>query len=509
VRLGLLGKALFSILVLALSACAPAAPVPVRPTQAVAQATASPASSQAPSLSSSDETVFTIANDEPFSGREGDARPDWLGWGAGAMDVAPDGSFWIADTAATPQRLLHYTIHGVQVDEISLRDVATSVYDLAVEDDLIWLLDLNAGDIRVIGLIPETHEVRGISVPVELYSSGGTPIANGIFSLHKGADGSLIVSGITGLTRLLDASGRMVNAPIPGFSAYGRVYGTQPGPDGQPPDLTIDGRPVTLGSSQFLEAEPFLGFNPDGSFPVVVRRERPGPGENGELALDWLIAYFRPDGTVRGYAGLPLRMPWQEFNHELAMGPNGQIFDLVSLEDHSVQVVKLGFAPSPPGSRPFSPTATSTPLVPIRSDSLPPLGTIPADAVQAERALVEFFSDLSRGRFQTASQLFGGSYDALGAGEPEGDEAAIESAWTRICQQYLCLPVAGITRAEQTGPGEFTFDVVFMWPDGQRLEIGACCGENPAAAPPVWQFVYTVTLENGSWRVMRGPLYVP
>ncbi len=81
--------------------------------------------------------------------------------------------------------------------------------------------------------------------------------------------------------------------------------------------------------------------------------------------------------------------------------------------------------------------------------------------------------------------------------------------WSQICQQYLCLPIAGISSVQPAGPEAFTFDVVFTWPDGQRVEIGACCGGNPAASPPVWQFSYPVARRDGGWKVLRGPLYVP
>jgi hypothetical protein len=319
----------------------------------------------------------------------------------------------------------------------------------------------------------------------------------------------VIVSGITGLTMIVDASGYQVNRPLTGLSAYGHAYRVLEGSGGEPPTLSVDGQRVTLGTSQTLEVEPFLGFNPDGTFPVVVRRETPVSGEAVEPSIDWLVDYFRPDGSAIGYARLPERRPWQEFNHELAMGNQGQVFDLVSLPDHSVELIQLGFEASPPEPLRLAPTPAATPLTRLQPGALPGEGAFPPGALEAESALLTFFGDLSRGGFQAANGLYAGTFDEFNASPPGADPAEVEAFWTQVCQQYLCLPIAGITAAAPDGPAAFTFEVVFMWPDGQRLEIGACCGGNPAAAPPVWQFSYPVARRDGGWKVLRGPLYVP
>jgi hypothetical protein len=493
---------------LALTACAPGIPgSPVTPASGL-QSMPSVDSTTPPELPTQDVVVFTIPNQEPFSGREGDPRPDWLGWGAEAFDVAPDGSYWIADTAVDPQRLLHYSVHGVQLDEISMEGVATSVYDLAAGEGKLWLLDLGADGIQVISLTLGRRQVDVISVPKEFYAHDGIPVANGIFSLSLAADGALMISGISGLTLLVDGSGSVAARPLPGWSSLGHVYRLSEASGGGPPVLSVDGRPVPMGDSLSLEAEPFLGFNADGTFPVVLRREVASP-DGGDPAVDWLVAYLRPEGTAIGYASLPQRMPWQEYNHELALGPDRQVYALVSRSDHSVQVVRLGFETSRPTPLGVAPTSIPTPLTPLRADLQPLKGTVPADAQGASAALVSFFSDLSQERFETAAENYGGSFEELGGAVPEGGETTDESRWRQICQQYLCLPIAEVSDVRQTGPQAYTFEVVFTWPDGQRVEIGACCGGSPAASPPVWKFAYPVAFKDGVWKVMRGPLYVP
>lgn len=499
---------LLLIIVVGLSACTPAAPVGV----------VTPSSSEPPTVIRTavpsaagrieDAVVFIIPNEEPFSGREGDPRPDWLGWGAGALDVAPDGSFWIADTAAAPQRLLHYTPYGVQLDEISLEGVAKSIQDIAAGVGELWLLDYNASEIRVIKLGLDLRQNEIFSVPAELYSHNGTPVANGIFSLQMAPDGGLVIGGISGLTLLVNAAGREVDTHLSGWSANGHIYRSSADTAEGLSNLVIDGRPIPMGGSLSLEAEPFLGFNPDGTFPIVLRREA-SAAAGAEAAVDWMVAHVREDGTVIGYAGLPQRMPWQAFNHELALGPDGHVYALFSKADHSVEIVRLGFGPDRPTPPVVPPPATTTPLTPLRSVTSQPLATVPAEAVDAANALLAFFSDLERARYQAADEIYGGTFDELGGPQPAQDGADSDATWGQICQQFLCLPIAAITNVVQSGPGSFTFDVVFTWPDGQRVEIGACCGGNPAASPPVWKFAYTVAFQNGGWKVLRGPLYLP
>jgi hypothetical protein len=81
--------------------------------------------------------------------------------------------------------------------------------------------------------------------------------------------------------------------------------------------------------------------------------------------------------------------------------------------------------------------------------------------------------------------------------------------WQYLCEYLWCPPVAEISAVEQISIDEFVFSIVFMQQDGTRLEIGACCGGDPAATPPVWQFAYPVQKIDGEWKVMRGPIFTP
>src|SRR5512138_2238489 len=92
-------------------------------------------------LPETDQVVLTIPNSEPWSGREGDPRPNWLGWGAETFAAAPDRTFWIADTAVHPNRLLHYSPQGELLAALSLENQVVYVSYLAAIQDSLWLLD--------------------------------------------------------------------------------------------------------------------------------------------------------------------------------------------------------------------------------------------------------------------------------------------------------------------------------------------------------------------------------
>jgi hypothetical protein len=156
-----------------------------------------------------------------------------------------------------------------------------------------------------------------------------------------------------------------------------------------------------------------------------------------------------------------------------------------------------------------APSINSTLLMPLRADIEPLEGSVLSEAQEASKALVSSLSDLSRGCVKTAAECCEGSYVEPGGNAPDGDETTAESRWQLICQQYLCLPITRISEVQKTAPETTTFEVIFTWPDGQLLEIGACCCGNPAASPPVWQFAYPVAFKDSAWKVMRGPLYVP
>jgi hypothetical protein len=192
------------------------------------------------------------------------------------------------------------------------------------------------------------------------------------------------------------------------------------------------------------------------------------------------------------------------------VGPDGALFALVSREDHSVDVLRLGFSVEPaispePG---LTPAISPVPLTPL----LPAWATPPPDATDLEIArntLLAFFTYLHGGEYTEAAALYGGPLDAVVVPDAESPPSDPGQFWEEACFLLQCLRVAAVVEEEQIAPDEFRFVIEFMWDDGTLFKLGPCCGASEADMPPVWRFPYTVKVIEGRFFVMEPPVYVP
>lgn len=447
-------------------------------------------------LPQKDQVVFTIPNTEPWFGKEGDPRPDWKGWGAEAFAVAPDGTFWIADTAVFPNRLLHFSSQGELLAEVNLEDRVVFVYDLAVTEDSVFVLDISTAQPKIIqfNLGKEVFSELGIDKISSVQED--EVVFPDIYNIFLGERGELLISGTGGYSELVDSSDEFVNHPLEVLTYYGHTYQEEiyDQSTGQLP-IFVDGIQFEASPDFRIDAEPFLGFNPDGSFALA------GYVLDGDQLADHQVRYYDSNGEILGMARQHPQSFYKDWNHHLAFGPDGSIYQLLSNPDHSVQIVRLGFSVElPPEIAP--PIVISPQLSPLQTNPSPETGE-----EQARNALIYFFSHLSSGNFEAAAALFGGEMeDYLRSKSPD---ETIAEYWQYVCSFLWCLPVAEITEVEKVSEGKYVFYAVFVHPGGVRFEIGACCGGDPAATPPVWQYAYPVEKVAGEWKVMRAPLFTP
>ena len=447
-------------------------------------------------LPGADEVVFTILNPQPWAGREGDPRPDWLGWGAETFAVAPDGSFWIADSAADPHRLLHYSDQGELLQQVPLEGAVIYPYHMLAAQDSLWVLDISGMQPRVVQFSLEGAVLSQVDIPPEIMSVDGMPVGNAAFSLLLGEAGELWLNTLNGYYEMVSPAGEVVAQAREAFSYGGHTYSVGPydAASGRIP-IYMDEVALEMPPDFYPAANVYLGFNPDGSFALA------GYVQNTTLEWDQQVLYLTAQGELLGAARQHPQLFYKDWNHHLAFGPDGSVYQLVSYPDHSVQIVRLGFtAELPPAVA--VPVVTPTPL----ATSLPS-ETATTDEEQARNALIAFFAHLSAGDYAAAAPLFGGDFDE-NLRQPLPDETT-EEYWEYICNYWWCLPVAEITGVEQVSADEYRFYAVFVFPDGSRFEVGACCGGDPAAHPPVWQFAYHVRRIDGEWKVMRAPLFTP
>jgi hypothetical protein len=469
---------------------------PKVPTPTEIPATVTPSPTPGMQLLQTDQVIFTILNPEPWSGREGDPRPDWLGWGAETFAVAPDGTFWIADSAASPHRLLHYSAQGELLQEFSLQDIVIYPYDLIAAQDSLWVLDISGMQPRVVQLSTAGMFLSSVDIPPESMTMDGMVVGNGAFSILLGETGELLLNALNGYYQLLDASGLVTAQPLEALSYYGHTYlvGAYDRATGQLP-IYVDGVLLETSPDFQVGGDIFLGFNPDGSFAVA------GNVQIAETRWVYQVKYYRASGELLGTARQYPPLDHHTWSHHLTFGPDGAIYQLVSHPDHAVQIIRLGFTVELPPLVEVS-TVTPTPL-----STLLPSTSATTDEEQARNALLAFFTDLSTGNYAEGAALFGGEIEEY-IRPPEPGES-IEAYWADICRFLWCLPIAEITSVEQVSADEYLFYVVFVHPEWGRFEIGACCGGNLAADPPVWQFAYPINKIDGQWMVMRAPLFTP
>jgi hypothetical protein len=507
---GIIPFLLFLLSLLA-SACSPATGSVIRPTtrvqptstsvKQVASPTAKPAQktpttgSNLP-LPDADQVLFTIQNAESWSGKEGDSRPDWKGWGAETFSVAPDSTFWIADTAVFPNRLLHYNPQGELLDDISLEDKVVYAYDLLITPESIYVLDISTEQPKVIQFSLNGQVASEVDIDKRILQYEGEFIMPGVFNILLGEKGELLASGMGGTFELKNTIGELTYQPLEALSFYGHTYreGAYDITSGQKP-VYVDGSELETTPGFIPEAEPFLGINPDGSFALAGYVPEP------DYQRDHQVRYYDAMGKLIGVARQRPQTFYKDWNHHLAFGPDGAVYQLLSNPDHSVQVVRLGFSGELP-QKPVLGLSTPVKLMPIQAYE--PGET---EEEQARNTLLAFFSYLSAGEYEQAAALFGGQMDDYLRDPLPGETDA--AYWEYACAFLWCLPVAEITEVEKGSRDEFIFYTVFVQPDGTRFEIGACCGGDPAAFPPVWQFAFPVKNSGGTWQIMRAPLFTP
>ena len=133
------------------------------------------------------------------------------------------------------------------------------------------------------------------------------------------------------------------------------------------------------------------------------------------------------------------------------------------------------------------------------------------DKQQAHRVLVGYFEELSEGNYRAAADLYGGSYEILVGYNPDIDPDDHAALWQRGCltNGLKCLAIRTVTFNERTPSGEYLFTVEFNNSDESLFILDACCGDNPVS-PPKFQFEYRVVEDDdGNFRVLDLPVYVP
>jgi hypothetical protein len=446
------------------------------------------------------ELVFAIRNEGRYSGEGG--LPAWLGWGADNLAVAPDGSFWIADTPADPDRLLHYNHQGELLQVIPMRFGERQYWarDVAAGPSGIWVLDIVSQPGLVLhfsldGILLENYE---IPEKFSTYVQEGNVIP-GLWHIPFGESGSVLLDGPIGIVELTVTDGNAEFKQVKGYPLGGRVYSDVEN------GLMIDNLRVGM---KFLQPDHFLnnawllGVVPDGSF--YVREDEANNDQGKSEPPDRFVRRYSASGDLLGIALLPL--PELDQAYDVTIGSDGNAYAMYSRADHSVEILRLCFVPGvAPLLSPIIafPQLSFTPLLP---SGLPPATDLDA----AREAMLSFFSALNEWRYDDAAALFGGSYDIYKTQDEAISADQPGMAWQIICTSEFCLPVSDILESRQSASDTYEFLVGFASDNGFRFDYSICCGNFDPTPSTTW-FVYSVKVEkvDGQWKVMGGPIPLP
>jgi len=188
--------------------------------------TVTPTPEQVVSVPTADEILLTIHNDQPYSGRAGEPKPDWLAWGAQAFSVAPNGDFWLLDSAAQPQRLLHLFPPYDSPQIISLEGLVVGAADVEVARDAIWVLGIASQPPRVLKLAIDGKTLGSYDLPKGLWPE------DGLTGIALAQDGTLLVELEAGasLYQLFDQNGQVAPQRLEGYTFADRLFRVEASP---------------------------------------------------------------------------------------------------------------------------------------------------------------------------------------------------------------------------------------------------------------------------------------
>jgi hypothetical protein len=130
---------------------------------------------------------------------------------------------------------------------------------------------------------------------------------------------------------------------------------------------------------------------------------------------------------------------------------------------------------------------------------------------QARLALQGFFANLAGGKYESAVDQYAGSYETLIFFNPDQDPDDYTTLWQNGCQfnGLQCLTVHSVTFSHVNEAGEYIFSVEFNTWGGGLFELGACCGEEQTTQPQSRFEFRVVESDDGQFRVLDLPVFVP
>jgi hypothetical protein len=311
---------------------------------AVAGCAPNPASVAEAENPAGNEVLFSIPVGECAGcvGYEGLGGQEVQTWGPTALEVAPDGTFYIADGAN--RRLLRYDAAGDFLSSIDLDEAILGVTDIEFDADSLLVLDHWAVNPAVYRLDPQGKPVEryGISEGLRVQMLGIYVGPEGEVLAITASSGSVRLSSEE-VTRLTDDE---ASAGLPGTG--GRAYTLVDdgwGPDSHTGQVVVhtesgDELRVVIEVEDALVGLRLLGEDARGGFAVLVEELLDGR----TIHVDQTVRHYDRAGTLLGMARVPLAEFYVPVDDGVCLGPDAQVYALVPKED-GVEIQRLGFVP--------------------------------------------------------------------------------------------------------------------------------------------------------------------
>ncbi len=280
----------------------------------------------------------------------GEGIDETMTWGPAALLVAPDGSFWIADTAAA--RIVQYTSDCRKGTVIDLAEDIVGVTDLAGDGQMLWVLDSSAMVPAVIQFSIMGEELARYPLPVEIQA--------GLSGIALDAAGQPIIEqyGGANLASLLNDQPGVLGMEPSGYETTAGTASINLAPNGSTPNTALVTTPsarIEITTTQWLGGVQYLGSAPDGRLYVPVEEVAL---VDGAIAVDQTVRAYASDGTWLGTARVDLKGQYTYVAHSTSLGPDGQMYHLATRPE-GVEIIRLDFSQNLPALLP-EPALTDT-----------------------------------------------------------------------------------------------------------------------------------------------------
>ncbi|MDQ3707064.1 MAG: hypothetical protein M3437_17930 [Chloroflexota bacterium] len=290
------------------------------------------------------DVLFSIPVGEQKEGLQyrGDNIEGMQRSGPAAFSVAPDGSFWIADTAGL--RVLQYSAGGEWLQTVDMATQPRSLTDIEATANEIYVLDAFPTPPLVIRISPSGQVKGQYELPEEFR------LEKLLTGIGLGEGGELLVEkdGGAEVFRLLDDQGRIAPTRLEGYTYKGTTYKAKSAgiqaEDNRVGHLTIGDRQVEVRTEHFLGGLRILGFGPEGSVFVKLEEVVVEIIE-GQVPVDQTVRMYSADGRLLGMARMPLVRQHTYITQPVVVGPKGEAYAMLTQPDH-VEILRLGFAAS-------------------------------------------------------------------------------------------------------------------------------------------------------------------